>query len=53
MKRMRVLFLVLAAVMVLSFGATVAAESSFPTKPVRIINYVARRIDGRHNEEVR
>jgi putative tricarboxylic transport membrane protein len=41
MERMRVLFLVLAAVMILSFGANVAAQSSFPTKPVRIINYVA------------
>ena len=39
--RARVLFLAVAAVLVLSFVSGAAAKDAFPAKPIRIINYVA------------
>lgn len=39
--RVRMLFVTLAAVLILSFTAGAAAKNPFPSKPIRIINYVA------------
>lgn len=39
--RVRILFVTLVALLILSFMSTEAAKGAFPSKPVRIINYVA------------